>query len=62
MTCVEGLVMDKPFKLFIDRITNTDLLGMGINNPASWVLWKEVLETSGTVAVIVFLTTSRVRP
>ncbi len=62
MTCIQGLVMDEPFKLFIDRITNTDLFGMGINNLASWVLWKEVLETGGAIAIILASTTSRVRP
>ena len=54
--------MDKSFKLLIDRITNTDLFGMGIHDLASWVVWKEVFETGGTVAVIVLLTTSRVGP
>jgi hypothetical protein len=62
MTCVEGLVMDEPFKLFVDRITNTDLLGMGINDPASRVLWKDAFETGRTVAIIILLTTSRIGP
>jgi hypothetical protein len=62
VTCVEGLVMDKSLKLFIDRITNADLFGMGINDLASWVLWKEVLETGRTIAIILTSTTSRVRP
>ena len=54
--------MNESFKLFIDRITNTDLFRMGVNDLASWVVWKEVLETSGTVTVIALLTTSRVGP
>ena len=54
--------MDEPFKLFIDRITNTDLFGMGIHDLASRVLWKEVLETGNTKAIILASTTSRVRP
>ena len=44
--------MDEPFKLFIDRITNADLFGMGIHDFTSRVLWKDVFETSGTVTVI----------
>ncbi len=44
--------MDEPFKMFIDRITNTHLFGMGINDLASWVVWKDVFETGGAVAVI----------
>jgi len=54
MACIQGLVMDKSFKMFIDRVTNTDLFCMGINDLASWVVWKEVLETGGTIAIILF--------
>lgn len=54
--------MDKSLKLFIDRITNTDLFRMSIHDLASLVLWKEVLETGNTKAIILASTTSRVRP
>jgi hypothetical protein len=54
--------MDESLKMFIDRITDTDLLGMGINDPASRVLWKDVLETGGAIAIIALLTTSRIGP
>ena len=48
--------MDKPFKLFIDRITNANLFGVGVNDLTSWVVWKDVFETGGTVAIIFFIT------
>jgi hypothetical protein len=54
--------MDKSLKLFIDRVTNTDLFGMGINNLASWALWKDMFETGGTIAIIALLTASRIGP
>ena len=52
MICVKRPVMDESLKLFIDRITNTDLFGMGIHDLASRILWKDMFETGGTVAVI----------
>ena len=54
--------MDESLKLFIDRITNTNFFRMGIHDLASWVLWKEMLETGDTKAIILASTTSRVRP
>ena len=62
MVCIEGFIMDEPFKLFIDRITNANLFGVGVNDLASRVLWKDVLETCSAIAVIAFLTTSRIGP
>jgi len=59
---VHRLVVYESFKVFVDEVTDTDLLGVLVDDLAPRVLRENALEAGGAVTVVLSITPARIWP
>ena len=59
---IKWSIMDKSFKICIDRISNNNFFCMIIYNFASFIIWENTFETSCAISIIFYSSTSRINP